>query len=133
MSCDCFLLYPLVVSVGCPGLFTSGNFGPLCCFASILSNILLLKCLNFASSYDDVWGLVVWCAWVLVGLRTAGTGFLRALLYPMPIAGGEPEAALEIVVAGMVGGLVDDVIGVGGGCVICVRLSGRISLFPSKF
>ena len=71
--------------------------------------------MNFASSYDDVLGLAVWCVEFFVGLRTAGTGFLRALLYPMPIAGGEPEAALEIVVAGMVGGLVDDVIDVWGG------------------
>ena len=79
-----------------------------------------MRCLNFASSYDDVLGLAVWCAGVFAGLRTAGTGFLRALLYPMPIAGGEPEAALEIVVAGMVGGLVDGVIDVwGGACYLC--------------
>ena len=97
------------------GVFGSGNFGPNCCLASILSNILFLRCMNFASSCDDVLGLAVWCVEFFVGLRTAGTGFMRALLYPMPIAGGEPEAALEIVVAGMVGGLVDDVIGVGGG------------------
>ena len=33
----------------------------------------------------------------------------------------------------MVGGLVDDVIGVGGGRVICVKLGGRISSSPSEF
>ena len=51
-------------------------------------------------------------------------GLLLVLLYPMPIAGGEPEAALEMVVAGIVGRLVEDVMGVGGRYAICVRLSG---------
>ena len=125
MFCGCFLLCPLVVSVRCLGLSASGRFGLLCCFASILSNILLLKCLNFASSCCDAWGLVVWCVCVFVGLRMAGIGLLLVLLYPMPIAGGEPEAALEMVVAGIVSRLVEDVIGVGGErYAICVRLSG---------
>ena len=49
-------------------------------------------------------GLATWGVESLIGLRTAGTGFMREELYPMPIDGGEPEAVLEIVVAGMVGG-----------------------------
>ena len=62
---------------------------------------------------------------MFVGLRRAGIGLWLEVLYPIPIAGGDPEAALEMVVAGMVRRLVEDVTGMGGErYAICVKLSG---------
>ena len=88
---------------------------------------------NFASSFDVVLDLAAWGveSGCLIGLRTDGTGFMRDELYPMPIAGGDPEAVIEIVVAGTVGGWVDGVIVVGGGLVFWIRLGDRISSSPS--
>ena len=98
----------------------------------IRSNILVLRWANFASLLGAVLGLATRgvVSGCLIGLRTDETGFMRDELYPMPIAGGDPEAVVEIVVARTVDGWVDGVVVVGGGLFFWVRLDGRISSSP---
>ena len=50
----------------------------------------------------------------LRGLKVEVTGIMRDELYPMPIAGGEPETVVEIVVEGTVEREVDGTVDVGG-------------------
>ena len=88
----------------------------LCCLASIRSKILALRCANFVSLFSAVLGLatpgvVTGC---LRGLKVEVTGTMRDELYPMPIAGGEPETVVEIVVEGTVDREVDGTVAVGG-------------------
>ena len=62
------------------------------------------------------------------------TGIMRDELYPMPIAGGEPETVVEIVVAGTVDGEVDGIATVGGRLFFGAKFEDSISssLFISR-
>ena len=65
----------------------------------------------------------------LRGLKVEVTGIMRDELYPMPIAGGEPETVVEIVVDGTVDREVDGTVAVSGKLSSGAKFEDRIPSF----